>query len=73
MKPIEAFLATEFGQKLTPEQRPIAEKVFDGMSMIHNDTVDSCIDLVRKWGQVKQLENTDDFKLLIEFLGKLKD
>lgn len=72
-KPMEAFLKTEFGQKITTEQKTIVEKVFAGMSEIHNDTVDDCIDLVLKWGVVKQLDQTEDFKMLIEFLGKLKD
>ena len=73
MKAMEAFLASDAGKNFTPEQKVIAEKVMVGMGEIHNGAVDGCIDLVQKWGVVKQLDQTDDFKLLVEFLGKLKD
>lgn len=73
MKPLEAFLLTDFGKRLSPEQLPIAKKVFEGISQIHDQTVDSCIELVRKWGAVKQLTDTWDYKLLLEYLEKLKD
>lgn len=72
MNILEKFLETPEGRAIPPDGRPQVERLFGMFISLTNAAVDDCADLVRKWGEVKQLTNTEDFCLLLEFIEKVK-
>ena len=70
MTTLEELLAIPEMAALAKEQRPVVEHLFKLFIQASNTGVESCIDLVEKWGAVKQLTNTEDFKLLLEYMRK---
>lgn len=72
MNILEKFLETPAGKAIPPDGRPAVERLFEMFTSLTNAAVDDCLDLVRKWGEVKQLTNTEDFRLLLEYIEKVK-
>lgn len=73
MKAIEKFWQTEEAKQITPEQRPFIEPLFNYFIQAYNQGVDDSMELVRKYGEIKQVIATEEFKLLLEFLEKSKE
>lgn len=73
MKLMDGFWASEQGKTITLEQRPQVEMLLKHFGNCYNQGVDACLELVRKYGEVKQLMDTKDFLLLLEFLEKIKE
>jgi len=72
MTTLEELLQMPEMALIAKDHRPLVQKLLEMLITGSNTGIDGCIDLVRKWGEVKQITGQEDFKLLLEFMEKSK-